>query len=382
MIVAGWILALAALAGTGYQLWSAWLVRRFQRQMLPVPGVFPSVTILKPLAGDEPNLAENLRSFCRQLYPTFQVIFGVHDDQDPALSVARAVAEEFPEADIQVVIGTGRPKGGNPKVANLLTIIPHAKHEVIVLADSDMQVPPDYLLTVVAALQQPEVGIVTCLYVSHPAKGLWSAVGAMGINHGFLPSVLVGQALGRVDGCFGATIALTREMLDQIDGLEPLRDQLADDYLLGAKVRAKGLKIGLAPLLPSTLAHEPDLKTLFAHEVRWGRTLASIDRMGYAGLLVTQAVPLGLLAVLVDGGHLGVTAFVVALLGRLLAVRVQERTLGLPHLPAWMVTIRDFLTLAVQVVALSGRTVRWRGGVYRVDRNGVLVTVEKGVVKP
>ncbi len=382
MIVLGWIFGLLALCGTGYHVWSAWLVRRFQKQSLTVSGDFPTVTILKPLAGDEPGLADNLRSFCCQLYPTFQVIFGVHDEHDPALAVARAMVEEFPEADIEVVVGAGRPEGGNPKIANLLAMIPHARHEVIVLADSDMHVTQDYLLWVTQALAQPEIGIVTCLYVSHPADGLWSKVGAMGINHGFLPSVLVGQAVGRVDGCFGATIALRREMLDRIGGLEPLADQLADDYLLGAKVRAQGFKIGLVPLLPSTVAHEPDLKTLFAHEVRWGRTLASIDRMGYAGLLVTQAVPMGLLAVLVGGGHFGVAAFGLAVLGRLSAVRMQERALGLPHLPAWMVAIRDFLTLAVQVVALSGRTVRWRGGVYRVDRNGVLVTVEKGVVKP
>lgn len=387
-MILGWVLALVALIGTGYQLWSTSLVRRFQRQSLTLPEVYPAVTILKPLAGAEPDLAENLRSFCTQLYPTYRVVFGVHDDQDPALGVARTLAEEISDVDIRIVIGSGRPDGGNPKIANLLEMVPHiAPGDIVVLADSDMRVAPDYLLSVVATLQQPDVGIATCLYVSNAPPvsqggGVWSMVGAMGINHGFLPSVLVGQAVGRVDGCFGATIALTKTMLDDIGGLEPLSDQLADDYLLGANVRAKGHKIGLVPLLPTTVAHEPDLKSLFAHELRWGRTLASIDRMGYAGLLITQAVPFGLLAVLVDGGYIGASACAMAILGRLLAVRLQERALGVSRHPAWMVIIRDFLTLAVQVVALSGRTVRWRGGVYHVDRNGVLVSVKKGVVKP
>jgi ceramide glucosyltransferase len=159
--------------------------------------------------------------------------------------------------DIRVVVGKGRPTDGNPKVANLLDMIHAADKDVLVIADSDMKVGPTYLKAVAASLMQPDVGVATCLYVSHPAGGLCSRLGAMGVNHNFLPSVLVGQAVGRVDGCFGATLALTRATLDEIGGLEPLKDQLADDYMIGALVRKKGHTIALIPLLPTTIADEP-----------------------------------------------------------------------------------------------------------------------------
>ena len=372
------LLALLSACAIFYQLWSSLLVRRFMRQRAaPLPH-WPAISVLKPLCGTEPDLLDNLRSFCRQDYPAFQLVCGVHTADDPAVEVVKALQAEFPAVDIRLMVGRGRPQDGNPKVVNLMDLFPGASHDVLVMADSDMLVTPDYLKAVVSTLMQPGIGLATCLYVAHPAAGIWSQLGAFAINHGFLPSVLVGQAVGRVDGCFGATMALTRAMLEQIGGLASLEHLLADDYMLGAKVRGQGQKIGLVPLLPSTLANEPDGKTLLAHEIRWGRTLASIDRMGYAGMLVTQAVPLGLFTLLADDGDLGLIILMLAWAARLTAVRLQEAALGLKRQPTWMMVARDFLTLIVQVTALAGRTVRWRGGRYRVMPDGSLVSLDKG----
>jgi len=367
----------AAVVAGFYQAWSALLVRRFTALGPPMLEHWPSVTVMKPLCGAEPQLLENLSSFCVQDYPDFNLVFGVHSADDPAVSVVERLKQLHPAADIHLVVGEGRPVSGNPKVANLAAMLPAADNQILVIADSDMKVGPNYLKAVAATLSQPEIGVATCLYVSHPSGGLFSRLGSMGVNHGFLPSVLVGQAVGRVDGCFGATMALTRAMFDEIGGFAPLKDQLADDYMIGALVRRKGKKIALVPLLPTTVANEPEAKTLIAHEVRWGRTLASIDRMGYAGTLVTQAIPLGLLALLADGGEtLGLAAWALAWTARLVAVRIEEQALGLVRQPALMVVARDFLTLGVQIAALSGRTVRWRGGRYRVTRQGILVSLD------
>ena len=372
-----WLVVGIAYAGVAYQIWSALLVRRFVELHSTPLRQWPSVSVLKPLCGAEPDLLDNLRSFCTQDYPDYQVIFGVHTADDPAVQVVDALKAELPHMDIHLAVGQGRPQGGNPKVVNLLSILPAARNDILVMADSDMRVTPDYLKAVVATLAQPGVGLATCLYVSHPADGLWSRLGALGVNHNFLPSVLVGQAVGRVDGCFGATMALSRSLLDEIGGLAPLEQQLADDYMLGAMVRQNGKAIGLVPMLPSTVAHEPDAKTLLAHEVRWGRTLASIDRMGYAGMLVTQAVPFGLLALFLDGEAVGLMAMFMAWSARLVAIRMQEGALNLPRQPTWIVVLRDMLTLAVQIIALSGRTVRWRGGRYKVLKSGILVSLDK-----
>lgn len=374
--VFSWGLAATAVAGTGYQIAAALLLRRFVAAPSPAPHEWPPVTLLKPLCGAEPDLEANLRSFCQQAYPSFQIVFGVHTGDDAALPVAHKLQAEFPGLDMQVVVGGGRPLGGNPKVANLIDMMPAAAHDVLVLCDSDIRVASDYLANVVAALTRPGVGVATCLYVGRADGGLWSRIGAMGINHGFLPSVMVAQAIGRDDGCFGATIALRRNTLEKIGGFESLREQLADDYLLGAAVRATGQTIGLATALPESVVHEPDLATMFAHEIRWGRTLASVDAAGYVASAVTQAVPVALLAVGIGGGGwpaLGVLA--AAVLGRLWAVRDEESSLGLENQPLWLVLTRDVLSFAVQAIALSGRTVRWRGRRFRIARHGKLIPV-------
>ena len=192
--------------------------RAFARRRAAIPSTQPPVSVLKPLHGDEPGLRENLRSFVDQDYPAVQTVFGVRNPADEALSAARAVIAERPGGDIALVIDTGA-RGSNLKVANLENMLPVAKHDFLVMADSDMRVGRDYLATVTAPLHDPRVGLVTCLYKGVPTGGLWSELGALHINYGFLPSALVGEALGAGRGCFGATIALRREVLDRIGGL-------------------------------------------------------------------------------------------------------------------------------------------------------------------
>ncbi len=371
-----WCLAAATVAAVFYQAAAARLVHRFCARKAEPAASQPPVTLLKPLCGEEPGLEAALRSFCCQDYPTLQVVFGVHSHDDPAHAIALGIKAEFADLDIAVVVGGGRPADGNPKLANLIDMMPVAKHGILVLSDSDITVGPDYLPAVVGALSAPGVGIATCLYTGRGDDGVWSRLASMGINHGFLPSVLVGMALGRVDGCFGATIAIRRETLAAIGGFEAFRAQLADDYLLGAAVRASGQAVALAPVLPSSATFEPDLKTLLAHEIRWGRTVALIDRAGYASSIVTLAIPMGLAA---WAAGAGVFWAILALLGRWWAVREQEDALALAPQPLALVVARDLVSLAVQVTALCGRSVLWRGRRFRIRRDGTLAAQDEKV---
>ena len=218
------------------------------------------VTVLKPLHGDEPLLEEALASVCRQDYPTWQVVFGVQDRADTALPVVRRLRARFPDRDIAVVVDP-TPHGPNRKVANLINMLPAAKHDVLVIADSDVHVAPDWLRRLVAALEGPGVGVVTTVYTGLPvhgplpptpsrkgrgseyrpppplAGGGWgegalATLGAMQINHYFLPGALLARAMGRQD-CLGATMMLRRETLERIGGFAALVDHLADDNVLG-----------------------------------------------------------------------------------------------------------------------------------------------------
>ena len=368
------LLAAAAAAGCLYQIAAALLVRRFARSRPVSPTVRPPISVMKPLCGAEPGMADNLRSCLSQDYPTFQLVFGVASAEDAALAEVANLPDD--EAEISVVVDPTR-HGCNLKVGNLLNMWPRVRHDLIAIADSDIRVGPHYLDDVAAPFADPQVGVVTCLYVGRPAEGLWSALGALGINHGFLPSAVLARAIGRKDGCFGATMAVRRSVLEQAGGLSRLAEVLADDWVLGHVVRNLGLRIELAARPVDIMVHEADLPTLLAHEIRWARTIAAVDRPSYQASLITQPVALALLAVVVGLGSpvsLGVLAG--ACLCRWGAIRLQERVLDLPRAGLGLLVLREFLSFLVYVVASCGRTVIWRGRRFVVRRDGTLDLVE------
>jgi ceramide glucosyltransferase len=367
------LLAIASLIGSVYQIAAALLVRRFMKTP-PEPEVaaWPGVTILKPLHGAEEGLAQNLRLLCGLHYPKLQILCNTLDPADPAQPIAQAVRAAYPKVDMEVLAGRGSD-ALNRKIASLEYMLPHAKHEVLVLADADVQAAPAYVHDLVAALERRGVGLVTCLYLARPSDSRWSRLESLWVNTAFLPSVLVARALGRRDGCFGATIALTRRTLDQCGGFAPLRDLLADDFALGAAVRRLRLKIALAARPVDMVVHHERFPDMFSHELRWARTIAALDRLGFMASILTQPVILGLLGMLLGGFAWPMTVvFEIAAIIRLMAIRIEERALQLPAASIGLLVIREFLTFAVFTVALFGRTVLWRGLRYRIRHDGTL----------
>ncbi len=367
-VVIGYALCVAAVAYQGIARWVLWRWHRSPEQ--PAGGTEP-VTLLKPLSGDEPRLYENLRSFCDQDYPRFQVVFGVGRDDDPALGVVRRLQQEFPQLEITLVVAP--PGGGeNHKVANLLNMLPRAAHDWLVIADSDIRVGPDYLRAVTAPLNDPRTGVVTCLYVGRALDGLWSRAAALLINDWFVPSVLVAHAFGSRSFAFGATLALRRDALDAIGGLGVLANELADDYRLAELTRRAGFATVLSRYRVETLVNEPCLRSLWRHELRWARTIRALQPVGYAFSFLTYSLPLAALGALC-------TAFSGPALG-LLCVTALLR-IELHHAVAgngegrWLTTValiaaRDLLSLLVWCAAFFGCTVWWQGRLLIVHRGG------------
>ena len=243
---------------------------------------------------------DHLAGFCRQDYPApVQIVFGVQAATDPAIAVVESLKAKFPAADIALVVGAP-PEGANPKIANLAGMTPHAKHGVLVLSDSDIGVPADYLRRVASALLAPGVGAVTCFYAGAPAESLWARLAAMGIGYQFLPNVAFAIGTGLATPCFGSTIALKASTLREIGGFESFRPHLADDYEIGRAVRGLGLRIAYPPLILDHACTETSLSELFRHELRWARTIRSIDPAGHAGSLVTHSLILALMGALLD----------------------------------------------------------------------------------
>jgi ceramide glucosyltransferase len=369
----GWGFAVLAAAGCLYTVMTAVFVLRFfsgppARQLVSDP-----VTILKPLHGSEAGLDRNLTSFFAEARSQkAQIVFGVQDPADPAAAAARALAARHPDVRADLCIDDAE-HGLNRKISNLINMTPHAAHAVLVLSDSDIGAPPHYLARVVSALAAPTVGVVTCPYYGRGETGVWSDLAAMGISYQFLPNLVTGVSLGMAKPCMGSTIALRRETLERIGGFEAFRDVLADDYALGAAVRGLGLKSVVTPVLVSHSCSETSVREIFAHELRWARTIRGVDYAGHMGSVVTHPLPLALMSIAL----LGVSAASLAGLGAALLTRlvlmtaidrVIDRRLG----PLWLWPLRDILSFIVFVASFFGRAVVWRGETFHVTTDGEL----------
>jgi ceramide glucosyltransferase len=358
------------LPGWLYLLGAAWAVTRFARRELPISTEQSPVSILKPLHGAEPGLYENLRSFAEQDYPMRQIVLGVNDPQDGAIDAAQELIRDFPGGDVALIIDR-HIRGSNGKVSNLENMLPEARHDILVLADSDMHVDRRYLAAVTTPLKDPRTGIVTCLYKAVPTGGVWSELGAMHINFGFLPGAVVGQALGVGRGCFGATIALRRETLERIGGFARVRDELADDHRLGDAARSEGLTVVLSRYVVEARVTEPSLVALWRHELRWARTVRGAAPAAYAGSIVTHALMVAALAAAVTGFGLTSCTFVgITYLVRWACARVTAHALGLRVAGPVLLPLRDALSFAVFVASFFARTVFWRDQHFRVESSG------------
>jgi ceramide glucosyltransferase len=345
-------------------------LKRFNRQPRPQVGERPPVSILKPLKGDEPLLEAALASFCTQSYPEYQIVFGVQDRADPAIAVVEHLRALFPQLDITLVVDETR-HGGNGKIANLINMWPAARHDVIVLADSDVHVTPHFLERIVAALEAPDVGAVTALYAGFASgNGMAGRFGAAQINHIFLPGVLVGRMLGRQD-CLGAALALRRSTLIRIGGLPALLPHLADDAALGRLVRRLGLKVALAPSLVVTTVSEETLPALFRHELRWARTIRALEPLTYSTSLLQYPVFWALMTVLASHFRLWALAFAAAVwLLRAMEARSMARQLDRGAFSGWLLPLREIFSIIVLLASYLGNRVVWRGSSMAAVTNG------------
>jgi len=363
----------ASLVGCGYLVTAALIVRRLFRDKPPYASGANPASLLKPLCGDDSGLYENLRSFCLQDYANYQIVFGVADPADPAIAVVRRLMAEFPKADIALAVG-GNSRAANLKVANLINMLPLARHDLLAISDSDMRVTPKYLSAVTAPLEDPGVGLVTCLYRGISAGDLWSDLAAMHINHGFLPQAAMGEALGAGGGSFGASMALRRASLDAIGGFARIADYLADDHALGQAVRGLGQRVLLSPLLVDDRVFETGLGGMFRHELRWASTVRLLAPWGFAGSVVSYPLPLAFLALFLGAPPLwAVLGLILAFLVRWLTIRFNERNLGLSPASAYLIPLRDLLSFVVYTASFFTRDVAWRGRRFRIDRAGRMI---------
>ncbi|MBK1656974.1 bacteriohopanetetrol glucosamine biosynthesis glycosyltransferase HpnI [Paracraurococcus ruber] len=368
--------AIAALAGAAAALLAARAVARLAADPPAGSPALPA-SLLKPLHGNAPGLRQALDSTLAQDHAApFEVLFAVRDPADPAAAVAAAAMAAAPGVPARL-LSDPRLHGPNRKVSQLMNLEGAARHPVLVVADSDMLVPPHWLTAVTAPLADPAVGLVTCLYRGEPGDaGLWSRLAALWVDWQFLPNAAWGEAMGRAHGCYGATMALRADTLARLGGFAALSDLLADDHALGAAVRRLGLRVVLAPVLPGHVQAEESLASMLRHELRWARTLRLLDLPGYVGMGITFPLAWATLAVLLSwSAPWGWAALAVAAMARLALALTVDRALRRRRSIGRLVLLplRDAVSFAIWAAGLARGTVTWQGRRYRMRRDGSMV---------
>jgi ceramide glucosyltransferase len=344
-----------------------------RREDARAPTECPPVSILKPLKGADPEMYEALRSHCVQEYPEYEMLCGVTSTDDPAVPVVHKLVREFPEAKIQLVICDKR-LGSNGKVSSLIQLAAAANTEFLVVNDSDIRVDSDYLRTIINELQQPNAGLVTCLYRGTPGRTLASQLESLGISTDFAPGVLTANLIENgIHFGLGSTLAFRKSDLQEIGGFESIVEYLADDYELGHRI-AERKRIVLSRSVVETHLPDYDFSGFVSHQLRWARTIRASRPGGFAGLLLTFTLPWAVALLCAWRNFLGLGLFAAALVARMTMALVSSRVV-LQEKPAhiWLLPIHDFAALAVWFGGLFGKKIVWRGEKF---------TLEKGRLKP
>jgi ceramide glucosyltransferase len=335
----------------------------------------PPVSILKPLKGIDPDIYESFRSHCLQDYPSYEIIFGVSDPQDPAVESVKQLQREFAGHSIQLVVCL-ETVGTNLKVSNLAQMLQAPRYSHIIVNDSDIRVEPDYLRRVMEPFSDPRVGMVTCLYRGLPAATLGSRLEALGLSTDFCAGVLVARQLeGGVRFGLGSTLALRRSDLERAGGFVAIVDFLADDYELGRRISSLGLQVRLSDLIVETHLPAYDLRAFWLHQLRWARGVRDARAGGYVGLIFTFGMLWGLCAIVAANfsAWSWVTFGVVVLLRLTVALAVGTAVLRDKDLMKnlWLLPLRDLIAVAVWIASFAGNTVTWRGDRFKL-KNGRL----------
>jgi ceramide glucosyltransferase len=342
----------------------------------------PPVSVLKPLKGLEREAYENLASFCQQDYPEYEILFAVDDEGDSAIPIVQRLMRDFPRVPIRLLVGSVIPCPNN-KVAKLCRLLPAARHELLVISDSDIRVKSDYLRHVVSSFRDPSVGAVTCLYVGMTEPNLWSELEDLNLTTDLLASMLVARKVEGVKFALGATIAVTRSRLAEIGGFEALADCVADDHELGRRIATRGYRVELAPCTVQTLCASSTAREFFLHHLRWGVVTRHCRPWGYGGLLFTKGLPWSLAAALVAPSPVAALGYLGIPLAARLAMACSFGVHGMkdPLLRKrwWLIPLHDAVGFFIWAIALFCNRVSWRESKFYVQRGRLIPVTPQAV---
>lgn len=330
----------------------------------------PPISVLKPLAGIDDGLEQNLRTFFEQDYGEFEILFAVRNPKDAAVSLVERLRDEYPWVLSRLIV-TGEPPYPNAKVFSLNSMLSAARHNLIVMSDSDTRVTREMLSTFAAEFSNSRVGLATCPYRAVPGLSFWSMLEALGLNTEFIGGVLVARLLDGMNFALGPTIAARRETLEAIGGLEAVKDYLAEDFVMGKLAAERGIEVILSSYVIEHRIGAQRLKANLRHRLRWGRSTRRSRPHGYVGQIFTHALPLAAVAwaVAPDWRFFAIAALALRFAA---AWAVGSFVLRDPLTMRywWLLPVQDTISFLVWVGGFFGKTILWRGRKYHLLRDG------------
>jgi ceramide glucosyltransferase len=341
------------------------------RAVVPAAAIEPPpISILKPLAGVDDGLEENLRSFFEQKYLYFEILFAVRSGSDPAIEVAERLRARYPAIPSRLIV-TGEPPYANAKVYSLDLMFAAASHDLIVMADSDIRVTSSMLATVAAEFADPSVGLSTCPYRAVPGRSFWSMLEAVGLNTEFIGGVLVARMLDGMKFALGPTIVARRATLAGIGGFDAVKDFLAEDFVMGHLAAEKGYGVILSSYVIEHRIGAQKFGANIRHRLRWNRSTRRSRPWGYVGQLFTNPLPLALLFWAAAPDWWAVVA-----LTMVFRATAGWATAGvalddpLVRRRWWLVPLQDLASFGAWLGGFFGNTITWRGRKYYLRADG------------
>ena len=375
-----WMVCVVALGPLVYYVlatYCSWDYFRKVRKMPAPDGSFvPAVSILKPVRGVDREAYQNFVSFCRLDYPEYEIVFAVSDQDDEVIPWIEKLQRTFPAREIRLLTGAAQV-GANSKVNKLCQLAKEARHEILVISDSDARVEPDYLREMVAPLAKPDVGVVTSLFRGMTGGSFFSVIDALGVPAESAPGALVARKLeGNMKFAFGWSMATTKRHLAEIGGFEAIADHHSDDFELGNRIAAKGYRVELMRKWIWMVFPRETLRQFLQHELRWSIGLRNVRKVGYLGLALTFGLPWTVLAAWAATKWQVSAAYLAAYVVLRLAMAWTSGVWGVgdpvTQQNLWLVPLRDLVNFGVWLAGFFSNTIHWRGLVFRV-KQGLLI---------
>jgi ceramide glucosyltransferase len=340
---------------------------------------FPSVSVLKPVHGMEAQLRENIESFFRQDYPSYEILFAADEEDDPALSLVRELSARYPNIPCRILV-TGKPPWPNPPAYCFYRMAEVSTREILVTSDSDVEVAPNYLREVVTPVLDKNVGMVTCLYRGKNAAGFWAGLTAIGMSVEMTAGVLVANLLEGMKFGLGPTIAVKRDALNKIGGYQATGDYFANDFVIGNLIAKAGYRVVLSEHVIDHVVSQKNFHKMWENQLRWAKSTRYSRPKGHFGTGLIFAIPYGLIG-LAAGLSLGMPVLGWSLLGAAMLNRVLESWIvgwgvvrdRVALAQFWLYPLRDLLGFIVWTASYTGAKTAWRDSRYELRGDKIVL---------